>query len=395
MVIKKRAALFLILVFLLPPFLFAKTKKKKEAARIIRNENDIYYFEDEETGKPVFTQILKWTSSPAVYYYLVTLKTESGRIVFSRRKTETSSLEVNLKPGKYTYKVYVFNLLDVLDKESDWLPIEIKKASLPIIKTISPSHLYIEDGKFDFTITGRNFTEYMDIFFKAEKGERVQRVKPISLDKNKIAFVFKRPERFLDSPYVIHIIDPSGLEGKSDTFTVKYRKPFDIYAGAAYTPYVPVSDSWYTGLWNKKFYPFGLTGEAGIVFSKHSFGFFGAELRTSYRRTNTVREETGIKNDTFTAAVTLFYEWWFIRKLALCIKAGGGMAMNTLQFRYSGGLTDKKALIFDGMYTAGLGLRAKPVKFLYIDVMLYMEQILNKGVKPIGIIPELAVGFRY
>lgn len=394
MVIKKRARVLFIFMFLLPTFVFAK--KQKEEVHVIRNESDIYYFEGEEKGKPVFTQILKWTSSPAVYYYLITLKTEKGNIVFSRKKTETASLEVNLKPGKYVYKVYVFNLLDVLDQESDWLPIEIKRAKFPVVKSISPSHMYLEDEDFNFTINGQSFSPDMDIFFEAEKGGGVRRVTPDLIDGNKIVFNFKKPEQFLDSPYIIHIVDPSGLQGASDTFTVKYRKPIDFYVGVAYTPYIPVYDKWYTGLWNKKFYPFGITGELGLIFAKRRFGFFGFEVRGFYRQTTATEEKIVLKNNTISGSFNLLYEIWFIRKMAFCLKAGGGVIYNTMQFQYpGGGSNEEKEKMLDGFYNVGLGFRVKPVKFVYFDIMVYMEQVLNKGVKPIGIIPEVVVGFRY
>ena len=56
---------------------------------------------------------------------------------------------------------------------------------------------------------------------------------------------------------------------------------------------------------------------------------------------------------------------------------------------------DEKVVFADPMYNMALGLRAKVHTFVYLDVLLKLEQLLNKEVKPLFISPEISLGFRY
>ncbi|MGP1587619.1 MAG: hypothetical protein ACTTHG_04685 [Treponemataceae bacterium] len=378
----------LILFIFVPVLLYAQEAKPVTA------ENDFFYFENEETGKPIFTQIISWKGSASVFYYEISVKDSLGSFILESEKTETSSIEVKLKPGKYFYKILAYNFLDTLEQESDWVELEILQAVFPAIRSISPNILYIENNDFSFEVKGRNFPPNADIFFQSEKTHAKKFIKPLSIEKNKIDFYFDNPEVFIGSPYTVHIVDKSGLSAVSSPFLVKYKKAVDFYVGAAYTPYVPLGDAWYMSVWNKKFYPFGFTGELGFIFSKNSFGFFGLELRSSFRLMNTEKDSVKLNNNTVVSSLNFIYEWWFIRKLALCIRAGGGIVYNSYVFVYPTWTSDKQSTL-DGFYTAALGFRVKPVKNFYFDVMIGVEHMLNREVKPLGIIPEIAFGYRF
>ena len=79
-----------------------------------------------------------------------------------------------------------------------------------------------------------------------------------------------------------------------------------------------------------------------------------------------------------------------MRKCSLFLKAGAGVAWSLFYTEDS-----RKYFSLDPMYTVGLGLRVKPVKYLYIDIGLYLDQLLNTTTKPLGILPEIGIGFRY
>lgn len=354
------------------------------------NNFGIYYFKQSEKGQPIFTQIIKWTGSDGVLKYEVTLKTENDVLIFEKRATNQTELHLNLKPGKYHYKVYAYNMLGVIEQESDWIEFEIKEAFLPNINRIKPERLYLEDEDCHLTVEGSGFTDEAQIYFVSDDETITRQIKPESITDEKIVFNFKNPAVFLGKPYFLTIIDPSGLSTTSKEFIVKYRKPIDFYVGIGYTPFIPVYDSWYVEKWNKKFYPIGFTTELGAIFLKTAGGFIGTELRGTFRRSDLKAKSITIKNSSILASASLLYEYWFLQKLSFSIKAGGGLAINKFVTE-----DKRKERSIDPMYTIGIGLRAKPLKYFYIDIGLYVDQIINTGTKPLYISPEIALGFRY
>ncbi|MBQ7611548.1 MAG: hypothetical protein IJU92_00540 [Spirochaetaceae bacterium] len=385
---------FLCCCFISP--LLAQEPEPENSGTAIKNTSgDVYRFEQNKSGMPVFTQVLRWTDSPGVLYYEVTLKTTSERVIFRNRRTDTAELEIQLEPGAYQYKVFAYNLLGALEQESEWIDVEIKQAHLPVIRSISPSRLYIEDEDFRFEVNGSGFSQDAEIYFQSASGLIRRNVKPISITDTKISFNFTNPEIFLGPVYRLIVKDKSGLQDISSDFIVKFRKPVDFYVGATYTPWSPLTDEWYLQLWNKKFYPLGFTGEVGLIFYKSAFGYIGTEFRTTYRKTvlddsSTLVNDMKIDNSTFLFSLNLVYEWWFVRKCSLFLKAGAGVAWSLFYTEDS-----RKYFSLDPMYTVGLGLRVKPVKYLYIDIGLYLDQLLNTTTKPLGILPEIGIGFRY
>lgn len=372
-----------------------KDKKTQDTKSVFiekgRKKNfDAYYFTITEKETPRFTQIIRWTDSEGVLRYEVTLKTEGGKIIFERVETTSNTMELNLKPGKYFYKVYAFNMLNILETESDWIDINIKKALKPNIQKLVPQRLYIEDDEFGLEVEGEGFTQDADIYFISSDGTK-KRIKPVKIESNKILFDLQNPSQFLGSPYFLTITNPSGLSSISNDFIVKYRKAMDFYFGLAYTPFSPLYGEWYKSHWNKKFYPLSASTELGVIFLKSSGGFIGAELRATYRKSDLVLEDIKIKNHSYLFSANFLYEYWFMRRLAFMFKAGAGVTISKFSTE-----DKRKYMSIDPMYTLGLGLRTKPIKkYMYLDIGLYLDQFFNKGIIPLFIYPSISIGFRY
>ena len=71
----------------------------------------------------------------------------------------------------------------------------------------------------------------------------------------------------------------------------------------------------------------------------------------------------------------------------------GTLTYNTLSLKHR--LKPFSISFVDPMYNVALGLRAKVHTFIYLDVVLKVEQLLNTQVKPVFISPEISLGFRY
>ena len=366
----------------------------ENSAMTVRKDN--YYFNIFENGEVEFKQLISWKNLFGVLYYEISIREkESKELVLDKFRSEKNTIEVSLKPGFYEYKVDAYNMLSQKETSSEWTDIEVKKAYMPFIKSVSPRTIWIEDELFNLQVTGNDFaTDSKVVFVSDGIIRRTIEIEPKERTNKYISFHFNKPEMFLGNPYRVKITDKSGLSQISEQFFVKYRRPVVVYAGLGYTPFSPITDEYYMSRWNAKFYPIGFAGNVGLIFSRQSFGYFGISSRNTIRASTLNESGTYLKNFTFLSTLNLVYEFWFIKKLALYFSAGGGFAINRFQFIYNDAI-DEGIVFTDPMYNVALGLRSKVHTFIYLDVVLRLEQLLNKQVKPIFISPEISLGFRY
>lgn len=361
-----------------------------------KTKKDNYYFNILANGDVEFKQVISWKSIFGANYYEVSIREkESKELVLDRLRSEKNTVEVSLKPGFYEYKVDVYNMLSQKEVSSEWTDIEVKKAYMPFIKNISPNTVWIEDELLNLQVTGNDFMPDSKVVFISDGiMKRTIEIEPKERTNKHISFHFNKPEMFLGNPYRVKITDKSGLSQVSEQFFVKYRRPVVFYAGLGYAPFSPVTDKYYLTRWNKKFYPIGFVGNVGLIFSRLSFGYFGISSRNTIRLSGLTEDESYLKNFSFLTSLNLVYEFWFIKKLGFYCSAGAGFAINKFQFIYSDAL-DEGVVFVDPMYNVAIGLRAKVYTFIYLDVVLRGEQLLNKQVKPFFISPEISLGFRY
>lgn len=390
---KKFSRLFYMVVFAYVSFyVFAQ-----ETEPTVKNASkQFYYFEQSAREAPTFTQVLRWTSSPGVYYYEVEIKTKSGEFIFTNKRTQTNQLEVSLKPGKYLYRVSAYNMLEICEQVSDWISVEVLQARLPEIQDISPHSLYLDEKNFRVEVFGKGFTDDMEVYFTNKTNGKKIPIQPISIQENKIVFDIKEPNSLIAQSLYITVQDKSGLSGMSEQFIVEYNKPRDYYVGVSYTPWIPLYDKNYTKLIDKKFYPIAGNLEAGLIFAKKRFGFFGTELRGSYFNTS-IKDSRGyyseINNLAFSASI--LYEYWLVEKAAFHMTVGGGVYLLLVKSNTT------RTIKVEGqpMYCFGLGIRIKPIRFLYIDVGASVNHsfaIKSSSIgQTMGILPEISIGFRY
>ncbi|MGP1437516.1 MAG: hypothetical protein ACTTKH_00420 [Treponema sp.] len=359
-------------------------------------KKDNYYFNILENGDIEFTQLISWENLFGALYYEVTVREkDSKNIVANQLHTDKNSVEVSLKPGFYEYKVDAYNMLSQKEVSSEWTNIEVKKAYMPFIKSVNPRTIWIEDELLNLQVTGNDFMPDSKVVFVSDGIiKKTIEVEPQERTNKYIFFHFKKPEMFLGNPYRVKITDKSGLSQLSEQFFVKYRRSVVFYAGLGYAPITPLTDDYYLTHWNAKFYPASLTGNIGLIFSRQSFGYFGISSRNTFRFTSLDKDGILLKNFSFLSSLNLVYEFWFIKKLAFYFSSGAGIALNNFQFVYSD-VSDENVAFVDPMYNVVLGLRAKVHTFIYLDVLLKVEQLLNKQVKPLFIVPEISLGFRY
>ena len=355
-----------------------------------------YSFSFKEDGSIEFKQLLQWESLFGVLFYELTVKEkESGKLVIDHLRTEKNSVELTLSPGFYEYQVDAYNMLSQKETSSPWAHIEVKQAHNPKIESLRPATIWIEDDKWNLQVYGNDFTSDCEVAFVSDGifKKRIYITPEKKTDKYML-FHFKKPETLLGVPYRVWIKDPSGIENISSPFIVKYKRPVSFYIGAGYSPITPFGDAFYKTHWKSPVYPLAFAGTVGFIFSRKSYGYFGFSSKNTFRIIDLKNEDIILKNKVFISTINFVYEWWFIRKLSLCASAGVGMAVNNLKFVYTS-IADEGETFVDPTYAISVGLRAKLHRFVYMDVALRFEQLLNNEIKPVFFSPEIAVGFRY
>jgi hypothetical protein len=94
-------------------------------------------------GNPVFTQLLRWESSPEALEYRIVLRASGGPDMLDEKCPEAEK-EVRLSAGRYEYRITTYNLLGKAEAETDWIGFEVIRAEQPVILASSPRTIYLE-----------------------------------------------------------------------------------------------------------------------------------------------------------------------------------------------------------------------------------------------------------
>lgn len=99
-----------------------------------------------------FPQKLQWKADKNALYYQVELQTaKTGKSTMI--KTEQNQIELSLQPGKYRYRVYVYDFLGREAGVNSWTDFEILKASHPVFVSVeSTVNLPLDSDVFDIKI---------------------------------------------------------------------------------------------------------------------------------------------------------------------------------------------------------------------------------------------------
>ena len=301
------------------------------------------YYLDQSGGEIRFVQRLAWTAGEYILRYEVIVERESGGVYeeIVRETTAAPFLDLSLPPGTYRYALRAYDLLDIPGEQSDWLGFEILLALQPELRSFSPEGFFLdEDAQWVLNLNGRNIDPAAEIYLR--HGGRsivpVEKTVASSLGGARLAF---NERQLTPGTYEVYVKNPGGLDTRLEGFAIAFRKPLDIYLGAAYAPLFALYGEWNKAL-GKTVFPLGAELRLGLVPIKRTFGYLGVELTAGWRWFSAPPEGAKMSVHALGAEVNLLYQRWFSnRVMALVFRAGGGVnLLANYHFEYPRGKTE-------------------------------------------------------
>jgi hypothetical protein len=296
----------------------------------------------EEGGR--FIQHLEWEEQENVLYYEIEIEKQAeesweGALT---RKLELTFLEVSLPPGIYRYRVKFYDLLERPVTVADWLQFEVFPAKQPVLFGFSPEAFYLdEDLSWVLDLFGRDLVDGLELVLQ---GPQQLLLRPDTVmvgpeeDEVRLSFNY---EQLAIGDYIIHVVNPGGLETELGTFRIGFKKPVDINVSAGYRPLVSLYGQ-INELFETGFFPLGAYSRLGIIPFKRLWGYIGFELEPSWNYLVVRREDYTIKAHMFGAAVYGVYQYWLSnRVMAFDFRIGGGLySVLDYHFAFNRGRTE-------------------------------------------------------
>ncbi|MCR5495187.1 MAG: hypothetical protein K6F15_06070 [Treponema sp.] len=169
-------------------------------------------------------QKIEWHEARNAYYYrLEVMNSASGKSTFIQ--TEKNSASLMLEPGKYKYRVYVYDYLEREAGVNDWTPFEVFKANTPIIKKIEKKILIpLNAEELEIKAEINLISEQSKIFLVNENTSRESEARfniTAKTGGNETGNTSKITTELVKSGiYRIKVINQSGHTGLSDTFKI-------------------------------------------------------------------------------------------------------------------------------------------------------------------------------
>jgi hypothetical protein len=325
---------------LLPLILLLAGASALHAQGKVPPEESAYSIRRTESG-PLFVQRFNWPANEYVYRYelIIEKRNESGTYTGLRRESvQENYAELSLEPGRYRYRVLVYNLLDQFEYAMDWMEFTVHQALQPEITGFSPRAFFLdEDTRWLISVTGKNLLEGSELYLR--EGERIIRPSQYSIEEggNRARLVFN--ERLLaPGLYRVYVQNPGGLESELGTFSIRYRKAFDLNLSAGLAPLVPAA-GFFFDLFGDPFYPLGAYGKANLMFLKRPWGFVGIEAVFSWTALTKTRDDYTAKAQFLNEGFNLVYQKYLLNRIAaFSFRIGGGFtSVVDLHFTYGKG----------------------------------------------------------
>lgn len=180
--------------------------------------------------KTPFNQVLEWKADKNAFYYRLEIqKSGSGKSDFIQ--TEKNTARVQLEPGRYRYRVYVYDFLGRQSSVNEWTDFEVLKANHPQFKRPPKDVILPEDRDYfevplDVNGVSANSTVTVvneETGYELKGTLNFKNSKATESETNRATnanFGYVRP-----GTYFIRVTNPSGFSAKSESFKIAFAEP--------------------------------------------------------------------------------------------------------------------------------------------------------------------------
>lgn len=369
-----------LFLFLIPSGIFAE-------------EN--YFFEFDESGAARFTQVISWDPVEYVKKYRLEILDASGSTVFDDT-SGTTERTVPLVAGEYRYRITIYNLLDKPELTSDWTDLSVHKAELPKIDSINPRILYLDRGDLSFLIRGSNLSPDATVkILDPETGEEVFELSVRDSSVEGMLDVGLPPDILDAGEYRVRVANPGGLFADDESlFRIKGRSPYSLWVSAGWNPWVPLYDSWYTGIWDDGIYLPGAVAHLSWTFAAKNELEFGVRGTASVHVFEVVENGFDILTDyrRFEAAFFCGY------RITPSLSAVGGLGAGTLwtyvliedELRPS-----QESASIDPTFNGFLEAQYRFNRHLFASLGVEFINVMYSGKSAGVLLPEISAGWRF
>ena len=428
MAIDAKKYLFAILFLVLPFFVFAQTgtdtqpRADLEQATLDSNApadasgSSSYFIRETEEGIR-FIQKIDWDPVDNVLRYEVVVEQRYGNSEryneVIRESVEDPFIEVSIPPGDYRFKVLVYNLLNRLDGESDYLYFNVFRAVQPFIGEITPGNIYMdEDQARRVTLIGDNFVLGAKIFLvpvregavnnsENQRGVLVPAQLKYSDIGDTVELIFNEQDLLINN-YRIVVVNPGGLTSTYESLSIKFQKPWDINVSAGYAPMIPLFAASSDGndlktVLDTPFYPIGFTAKVSYLPYKQVFGYFGLELAPFFNYISSESDTYILSTSIFGGTLSFLYQKPILpKKLFFNARIGGGIASYLgMHFDYKNGIESEPMSTWFPIVQVGVSGQYFIYKKLFVELGVDFKIFFAKDM-PIGYLsPSLTGGWQF
>lgn len=116
---------------------------------------------------------LKWEDVPGALGYILEVRDSNQKVILSKKLDENYFELKDLSPGIYDHRVGIVNKFGKVEGYTEWVPIEIVRAKVPIINEKKVFSAGKEEDTTNIGIRGKDFMEGMKVYLKKD-GETIQ-----------------------------------------------------------------------------------------------------------------------------------------------------------------------------------------------------------------------------
>jgi len=345
----------------------------------------------------LFFQRLRWEEAQYAVSYHVVLERKRDNLdsymEVLRRNVNEPFLDISVPFGEYRYRVMSFNILGLVDSQSDWEYFVVLQALQPSIVDFSPGTFYLDRLSPRIIILyGENLLPDSEIYLvnlspDADTGEPAI-IYPVEKHCNELgenARLIFAEEDLVSGSYEIFVRNAGGLETRKGVFRIAVAKPFDINVSGGYTPMLTLFGQKEHFL-DHVFIPLSFSIRGSFIPFKKSFGFIGFEIDSLWSYITSSQEDFNTRAQLVLVNANLLYQYFLVRRtLSINARAGVGFAgLFNYRFKYNTGKSSSP--MSTAAFTYNLGAS--------VEWLVYKQFFIEGGFDYIHIThPEIPLGF--